>query len=192
MDRTDSSVRLRDRRVKSGYTSKRVVTDGQTRHLRQTGTCRPAGAQSPARTAMQRPDTSPSGHFQRSPLFPWQRCRGQQPGPPTERRGHGRVDGPTGQCGRPTYLLVLQDESEDLLSLSRALHTTSLVSVTLASPGWRPPDGVDVGTYRLVDVEPGGHPPQNSRVQILRAVRGSHDDHLGHRSQLGHSPSFEP
>lgn len=35
-----------------------------------------------------------------------------------------------------------------------------------------------MSTHRLVDVEPGGHPPQNSGVQILRTIGGSHDDHL--------------
>lgn len=35
-----------------------------------------------------------------------------------------------------------------------------------------------IDTYRLVDVEPGGHPPEDSRVQVLRPVGGSHYDHL--------------
>lgn len=36
-------------------------------------------------------------------------------------------------------------------------------------------------SYRLVDVEPGWHPPQNGRVQVLRPVSSSHDDHLTDR-----------
>jgi hypothetical protein len=35
-----------------------------------------------------------------------------------------------------------------------------------------------VCAYRLVDVEPGGHSPEDGRVQILRTIGGAHYDHL--------------
>ena len=35
-----------------------------------------------------------------------------------------------------------------------------------------------VCAYRLVDVEPGGHSPEDGRVQILRTIGRAHYDHL--------------
>lgn len=33
-------------------------------------------------------------------------------------------------------------------------------------------------TYRQLDVDLGGHPPQDGRVYVLRTIGGSHNDHL--------------
>lgn len=43
------------------------------------------------------------------------------------------------------------------------------------SAAWRGRAG---STHRLVDVEAGGHPPHDGRVQVLGPVGGSHHNHL--------------
>lgn len=78
-----------------------------------------------------------------------------------------------------THILVVQDQFEDLLSLSHTLQETKhgefLSDAVILCKSYI---FTFIPTYRLVDVEPGGHPPENSRVQVLRTVRGSHYDYL--------------
>lgn len=59
--------------------------------------------------------------------------------------------------------------------LSRMQHFLEEKPQSYGFPGWWGRAG---STYGLVDVEAGGHPPHDGRVQVLGPVGGSHHNHL--------------
>lgn len=71
------------------------------------------------------------------------------------------------------------------LAASRSAETDS-VSIISSRSSSRTYEHRDAA-YRLVDVKPGGHPPQDGRVQVLWAVGGTHDDHLVGRELSEHA-----